>query len=125
MSIRIQVGQVLSDLRQEPVLRAGQDRWFFSPSVHSFSSARYYKFIFAGINASPLFKKLWKSKILHKQKVFVWLFLVDRLNTRDMKDIRQWKLDSGVNCVMCNNALRETRDHLFSTAPLHKDVGVD
>jgi hypothetical protein len=85
----------------------------FFPSAGSFSPSGYYKFMFAGINASPLFMKLWKSKSLHKQKVFVWLFLVDRLNTRDMMDRRQWKLDSGVNCVMCNHALRETRDHLF------------
>jgi hypothetical protein len=62
---------------------------------------------------SPVFKKLWKSKCLHKQKVFVWIFLVDRLNTRDMMDRRQWHLDSGFNCVMCSSSKRGTRDHLF------------
>jgi hypothetical protein len=69
--------------------------------------------MFGRINVSPVFKKLWKSKLLHKQKVFVWLFLVDRLNTRDMMDRRQWHLDSGFNCVMCSSSKRETRDHLF------------
>ena len=53
------------------------------------------------------------TKLLHKQKVFVWLFLVDRLNTRDMMARRHWHLDSGVNCAMCSRGQRETRDHLF------------
>jgi hypothetical protein len=50
---------------------------------------------------------------LIKQKVFMWLFLVDRLNTRDMMERRHWTLDSGINWGMCPLAHRETWDRLF------------
>ena len=67
--------------------------------------------MFAGLAVSPLFKKLWKSKCQHKHKVFMWLFLVDLLSTRDMMDRRHWVLDSGVNCAVCPLAQRVTREH--------------
>jgi hypothetical protein len=51
--------------------------WAFTPSSEIYTPSTCYKFMFKNVNASPLFKKLWESKILHKQKVFVWLFLVD------------------------------------------------
>ena len=38
---------------------------------------------------------------------------MDRLNTKDMVERRQWHLDDGVNCVLCPLQARETRDHLF------------
>jgi hypothetical protein len=82
----------------------------------------YYKFMFAGLEVSPIFRKLWKSKILHKQKVFVWLLLVDRLNTRDMVERRHWQLRSGVNCAVCTSHERETREHLFFNCPFASKV---
>jgi hypothetical protein len=89
------------------------DNWTFLQANKAYTPSTYYKFIFDGLSVSLVFKRLWKRKSLHKHKVFVWLFLVDRLNTRDMIERRHWTLDSGVNCVMCNQAQRQTRDHLF------------
>jgi hypothetical protein len=66
-----------------------------------------------GLKYLLFFKKIWKSEVLHKQKVFVWLLLVDRLNTRDMMDRRNWHLHSGVDCETCSGHERETREHLF------------
>jgi hypothetical protein len=93
--------------------RDNRDSWIFSENKGGYTSVAYYKLMFDGMNAFPIFKKLWKSRCLHKHKVFVWLFLVDRVNTRDMIDRRHWHLDSGLNCVMCNQSQRETREHLF------------
>jgi len=108
-----QVAEILSDMKQDISSRLSLDSWTFSHSSGVFAPAAFYKFMFAGLHVSHIFTKLWKSKCLLKQKVFVWLFLVDRLNTRDMIDRRHWHLDSGVNCAMCNLNQRETRDHLF------------
>jgi hypothetical protein len=77
-------------------------------------------YMFAGLNASPVFKRLWKSKGLHR--VFVWLFLMDHLNTRDMMDRRHWHLNSGLHCAMCNTNHRETREHLFLNCPFASNV---
>jgi hypothetical protein len=107
------VGQILADVRNEETQRTVPDKWSFIYSKGVYSPSAYYKFLFDGLNVSPIFQKLWRSKCLHKQKVFVWLFLVDRLNTRDMLERRHWKMNTGVNCVMCSHVHRETRDHLF------------
>jgi hypothetical protein len=53
-------------------------------------------------------------------KVFAWLLLMDRLNTRDMMIRRHWQLQTGANCVMCNQNHLETRDHLFIECPFAK-----
>jgi hypothetical protein len=53
-------------------------------------------------------------------KVFAWLLLMDRLNTRDMMIGRHWYLPTGANCVMCNQNHLETRDHLFIECPFAK-----
>ena len=51
-----------------------------------------------------------------KNKVFGWLLLVDRLNTREMLQRKTFLLPE-YTCVMCNMAVLETRDHLFFHCP--------
>jgi hypothetical protein len=51
--------------------------------------------------------------MLHERKVFVWLFLVDRLNRHDMVDRRHWKLEYGVYCAVCAHSYRETHGQLL------------
>lgn len=46
------------------------------------------KLMFAGLECPSIFKKIWKRKCMPKLKVFIWLLLVDRLNTHDMLDRR-------------------------------------
>ena len=59
-----------------------------------------------------------------KIKVFAWMLIMDRLNTKDMVERRQWHLDDGVNCVICPLQARETRDHLFLTAISVLEYGI-
>jgi hypothetical protein len=56
---------------------------------------------------------IWKSKALPKLKVFSWLLMLDRLNTRDLMVRKQWHLDTGSACAICNNSTLETRERLF------------
>jgi hypothetical protein len=46
-------------------------------------------------------------------KMFAWLLLGDRLNTRDMLQHRHWHVTKTYDCVLCPGQHRETRDHLF------------
>jgi hypothetical protein len=108
-----QIAALLVILKQNELDRVKPDSWTFMAQNGRYSSAAYYKFMFADLEVSPIFRKLWKSKSLHKPKVFVWLLLVDRLNTRDLIDRRHWHLNSGVNCALCGQWERETREHLF------------
>ena len=78
---------------------------------------RFYEFIFAQVQCHVAIKGLWKSKCLPKLKVFLWLMYYDRLNTKDIMCRKQWILDDGPNCNLCNRGEPETRDHLLFDCP--------
>jgi hypothetical protein len=49
-----------------------------------------------------------------KWKVFAWLLLVDRLNTRNMLNRRQFAvMNNDFTCLLCAARLEETLTHLF------------
>ena len=70
---------------------------------------------------SPCFTWLSKSKCIPRIKFFGWLILVDRLNTRSMLKRRNFHLDQGYNCVMCNLSVEEDLNHLFFDYPFAQD----
>jgi hypothetical protein len=78
-----------------------------------YAPSKYYKFLFGQLPKDIALNAIWKSKSLPKLKVFVWLLLMDRLNTRDLMLRKHWHIDSGPGCVLCARGDLETRDHLF------------
>lgn len=62
--------------------------------------------------ASPLFALLWQSQVQNKTKFFFWLFLRDRLNTRNLLRRKNMYFES-YSCVLCVEDEEETRQHLF------------
>jgi hypothetical protein len=46
-------------------------------------------------------------------KFFFWLLLNDRLNTRNVLRRRRKFLEEGYSCVLCQDGIEETSDHLF------------
>jgi len=50
-------------------------------------------------------------------KFFSWLLLNDRLNTRNMLRRCNKFLEEGYNCVLCQNSMEETLEHLFFDCP--------
>jgi hypothetical protein len=58
-------------------------------------------------------KAIWASRALPKLKVFLWTLMIDRLNTRDIKLRKNWNIESGPECSICNASVLETRYHLF------------
>jgi hypothetical protein len=78
-----------------------------------YAPSKYYNFLFGQLPKDAALNAIWKSKSLPKLKVFVWLLLMDRLNTRDLMLRKHWHIDSGPGCVLCARGDLETRDHLF------------
>jgi hypothetical protein len=105
----------LNELRNN--IESGKDQWIYSLNNGVYSPSSYYKFLFEGLPAEIIFKWLWKSKCLPKLKVFAWLMIIDKINTKDMILRRHWHLNSGSECILCHNHMLETRDHLFFTCP--------
>lgn len=73
-------------------------------------------------NSNPgtsLLKKMWKLNIPHKVKVFSWLLILNRLQTRE----RLHKHISIIcaNCPICN-VDGENQDHLFISCTFAKQV---
>ena len=63
-------------------------------------------------------KRVWKSKLPMKLKVFLWLAFHDRLQTGVELKKRKWKRDQ--HCRLCG--VPETRDHLFFECVMAKFV---
>lgn len=55
-----------------------------------------------------------------KLKVFAWLLLADRINTKNMLRRQHYNVDSNLNCVLCNDGVEDTIEHLFFTCPFSK-----
>ena len=60
----------------------------------------------------PIFRWLWSSSCQMKHKVFFWLLLNDRLNTRGLLRRKNMVLES-YSCDLCILQREETLGHLF------------
>jgi hypothetical protein len=67
------------------------------------------------------FQWLWKSKCTPKMKFFGWLLLSDRINTRNMLRRRNFILNSGYNCLLCDTPPEETIEHIFFHCPFSQE----
>ena len=91
------------------------DKWTY-PWGTSYSSIKMYKELTKGQQAAPLFQKLWKNATMLRYKIFFWLLLHDRVNTRNMLQRRSFHLPS-YNCALCQ------MNTFFGTVTLHGHVG--
>ena len=55
-----------------------------------------------------------------KIKVFGWLLLHDRLNTRDMLWRRHYNIGDDFACLLCGHNTDETLEHMIFTCPFSK-----
>ena len=90
-----------------------KDTWFWQGTCNAFKPKLFYSFMHSNMSFNPLLLWIWKSSYTMKIKVFAWMLIMDRLNTKDMVERRHWHLDDGVNCLLCPLRTRETRNHLF------------
>ena len=79
----------------------GKDVWQTVWPGGKFTSSRYYHHCFKHITASTIYKWIWGSFLMLRIKVFAWLMVSDRLNTRDMLRRRHWNVTDELHCVLC------------------------
>jgi hypothetical protein len=60
------------------------DSWSYIWGTRSYSSVKAYMHLLGSSTMHPTLKWIWKTKCQTKHKVFFWLLLQDRLNTRGM-----------------------------------------
>jgi hypothetical protein len=89
----------------------GCDEW--KCSYGDYKPHKYYLSLFDHIQVKPQYLWIWKSRCTMKIKVFAWLLLSDRLNTKDMLQRRHWHATDNYDCVLCSAGEREDIDHLF------------
>ena len=101
-------------------LSDGEDQiqWRFSASGN-YSAASAYTTQFLGTYSDINFAKLWKSKVQPKCKLFIWLWLRQRILTDDKLAVRG--LDHGTACVFCDQE-EETATHLGLDCPFARSV---
>ena len=98
-----------------------KDIWRWPSKSGQFQTKIYYDYAFSSIVVDPIFKWIWKCSCTLKVRVFGWLLLMDRLNTRDMMQRRHWIIQDDC-CVLCQSQTHEDRIHLFFTCNLSQRV---
>lgn len=81
-----------------------------------FSSSKVYKQLSEHSQVHVAYRWTWKSSCQNKHRVFFWLILKNRLNTRSMLRRRNMEPEN-FNCVLCNRQTEETIEHLFIDCP--------
>ena len=123
----------LSDQRTSELLRLqellanqrpseGQDGWTWCEPRFSVRAA--YRRLRAQVGSEdPLFlglwRRIWRSHIPLKIRVFLWLLLCRRLMTRSLR--QRMFPNSSAECAMCG-AILEDCDHLFARCPVVQAV---
>jgi hypothetical protein len=69
------------------------------------------------LEAHPVYRMIWKSSYTPRIKFFIWLVLVDRLNTKTVLTRRHIAVHHDEICVMCDTRATETIEHLFFLCP--------
>jgi hypothetical protein len=97
-------------------LRLTQDTyiWSYIWGSSSFSVQKAYQALSDTLPTHPVLKLLWKIKCQPKHRVFFWLLLQDKHNTRIWQ--RNMHLDS-YSCENCILSKTETAYHLFLICP--------
>jgi hypothetical protein len=96
------------------------DKWSYIWGNGSYLVNKVYDHLMGHEYAHSSFKWIWRSKCKMKQKVFFWLLLQNRINTRGMLRRRNMTLDS-YSCELCLLHREETLRHLFLSYPFAKN----
>jgi len=120
--------QAMEELRDMQVAAAdvtmtlgSRDSWDTIWQGGRFTSSKYYMHCFREEESDAAFKWVWRSSCTNKWKVFCWLLLSDRLNTRNMLRRRGMVLQhNDYGCLFCTNPPEETIEHLFFTCPFSR-----
>lgn len=92
------------------------DVWLVKGTTRGYSSIKMYKHMKAPSTAHSLFRNMWKTSYRLRHKIFFWLLLHDRVNTRNLLNRKTMHLDD-CNGAICTDNTEETLVHLFWNFP--------
>lgn len=94
------------------------DTWLCAWGGKEFRANKFYSYCFINVQVDEAFGWIWKTKCTMQWKVFLWLLLADRLNTRNMLRRRHYRVNNDdYNCLLCHNPPEESLLHLFFRCP--------
>jgi hypothetical protein len=92
------------------------DTWTVLGNSRATKTSAVYKSLMNKGGTFQALKWMWNSCCQQKHKVFFWLLIHNRLNTRAMLQRKNFFMDN-YSCVMCDQDELETRTHLFFQCP--------
>ncbi|KAM3292613.1 hypothetical protein ACQJBY_036379 [Aegilops geniculata] len=93
-----------------------RDRWKYHWASGQYSSMKMYKRLMGNYKAHSIFQNLWGTHCRLRHKIFGWLLLHDRINTRNMLHRRNMHLPDST-CALCLDKVEEPLLHLFWNCP--------
>jgi hypothetical protein len=115
-----ELGELQMIMQANP-LSQQKDHWTYTWG-EKYSPGLFYKHIHKHIQVPRVYKWLWKSCCRMTTKMFAWLLLHNRINTRDMLQRRHWKVTNDVHYELCPSRIYEDRIHLFFECCFSKRV---
>jgi hypothetical protein len=97
-----------------------RDTWKYIWGGNEYSSQKAYRHLIVSSRTHPAFRWIWSSVCQAKHKVFYWLLLKNRINTRGLLRKKNMHLDSYV-CELCISPREESLRHLFYKCPFAKN----
>jgi hypothetical protein len=76
-----QIQEMINEMHMDLDLN---DERLFAWGGNVYKPSKFYKFVFALVPQDRTLKFIWKSKLQPKLKVFAWLLVKNRLNTKDL-----------------------------------------
>jgi hypothetical protein len=110
--------ELLGIVQNIQIGQGDKDQWHYIWRSTKYAAQNYYRHLHKQIQPPKPFLWIWSSRCCNKLRVFSWLLLMDRLNTRNMLKRRRYKLEgNNYNCVLCSAQREETAFHLFFSCP--------
>jgi hypothetical protein len=97
---------------------AGPDIWTVFVDPKCTKATKVYQSLMDLGGTIPPFAWVWKG-CCQKHKVFFWLLIHNRLNTRAMLQRKDFFMDN-YSCILCGQDKLETWNHLFFQCPFIK-----
>lgn len=107
---------MVQEMINSRVATEDKDQWLYSWTSPQYSSRKMYKLLMGSSSAHIIFKNLWSTACRLRHKIFYWLLLQDRLNTRNLLHRKSMFLQD-YNCAICSEGTEETLVHLFWNCP--------
>jgi hypothetical protein len=93
-----QMMEFISDVALNP---EADDKWIVKLNPGGFRPSKVYLRAFKHLEIHQPFCWIWRSKCNSKHKLFAWLVLHDRINTKDMLLRRHWHVTDNHSCILC------------------------